>query len=106
MHGCIIIKHLSWMLVFLILLFNFDGSSAIGELENDREKLLTAVKQDGYALGYASQVLKGDKEVVLAAVKQDGCALQYTSQVLKGDKEFMLAAVQENAMRLNLPVKD
>ena len=36
---------------------------------NDRNKLLEAVREDGFALGYASEELRGDKEVVLEAVR-------------------------------------
>ena len=37
----------------------------------------------------ASEELKADKEVVLSAVKQDGYAFEYASEELKNDPEFM-----------------
>lgn len=42
---------------------------------------MAAVKQNN-VLEYASDVLKADREVVLAAVKQDGYAIRYTSVTL------------------------
>ena len=45
--------------------------------------MLEAVKQNGYALDYAADSLKADREVVLAAVKEYGwAALQYASEEL------------------------
>ena len=38
------------------------------ELKNDKDVVLTAVKQNGGALEYASDELKADKDVVVAAV--------------------------------------
>ena len=65
--------------------------------------MLVAVKQDGCALGhaseelriganwdaigYASEELRGDRELVLAAVKQNGYALGHASEELRGDRE-------------------
>ena len=48
-----------------------------------KAEVLAAVKQDGYALRFASDELRGDKEVVLAAVKQDGRAFEYASEELR-----------------------
>lgn len=36
----------------------------------NKEVVLEAVKEDGYALRYASEELQNDKEVVLEAVKK------------------------------------
>ena len=36
---------------------------------------------------------KGDREIVLAAVAQNGFALYFAAAELKGDREFVLAAV-------------
>jgi hypothetical protein len=38
--------------------------------------------------------LKNDKEVVIEAVKNDGFALKYASEYLKNDKKFVLEAVK------------
>ena len=50
--------------------------------------MLKRVKQDGFALEYASADLKGDKDIVMEAVKQNGDALQYASADLQGDEEL------------------
>jgi hypothetical protein len=39
--------------------------------------VLAAVRQNGFALGFASKALRGDEEVVLAAVRQYGMALYH-----------------------------
>ena len=47
---------------------------------------------------------QNDKEVVLAAVQQNGYALYYASKELKDNKEVLLTAVQnkkENKEQLN-----
>jgi hypothetical protein len=59
---------------------------------SDKEVVIAAVKQDGYALYYASDSLKKDKEGVMAAVKRDGWALEYASGPLQNDKEVVMAA--------------
>ena len=47
------------------------------------------------ALYHASEVIRGDKEIVLAAVQQCGYALQHASEVLRNNKEIVLAAVRQ-----------
>ena len=69
-------------------------------LKEDKEIVMTAVQQDGQALQYASDTLKEDKEIVMTAVQQDGQALQYASDTLKEDKEIVMTAVQQNALAL------
>ena len=53
--------------------------------------MLEAVKQNGYALTYASAALKDDREIVLEAVKEDGYALTYASAELRngGLREYL-----------------
>ena len=68
--------------------------------EYEKEVVLAAVTNDGYALGYASEVLQNDREIVLAALKSDGEALQYVSEELKNDKEIVLAAVKNKGRAL------
>jgi hypothetical protein len=62
-------------------------------LKGDKEVVLKAVAQDGYALRYADESLRKDKEVVLKAVAQDGYALEYADESLRKDKEVVLKAV-------------
>ena len=54
--------------------------------------MLAAVKQDGYALEFASKSLKSDPKIVLAAVTQDGYALEHASKSLKSNSKIMVAA--------------
>jgi len=61
----------------------------------DREEVLAAVKQDGYALDDADESLRKDTEIVMAAVKQVGNALDYADESLKKDKEIVMAAVKQ-----------
>ena len=60
-----------------------------------KEEVLEAVKQDGYALEYASEELRGDREVVLAAVKQNGRALEQASFKL----QFEMAECWQDAIK-------
>ncbi len=70
------------------------------DLRRDREVVLEAVKQDGYALQLSSEELRGDREVVLEAVRQNGFALQCVSGVLREDREVVLEAVKRNGNAL------
>jgi hypothetical protein len=54
----------------------------------DREEMLEAVRENGYALKSASDTLKADREVVLEAVKNYRSALQYASEELQNDPEL------------------
>ena len=42
---------------------------------------------------YASQELKRDREVVMEAVKQSGFALQFASEALREDREVCSATI-------------
>ena len=65
------------------------------EQRADREFVLDAVANDGYALEHASDELKADREVVLAVVINYGYALQYASDELRADREVVLTAVAQ-----------
>jgi len=65
-------------------------------LRADREIVLAAVRQNGYALTYATEALKGDREIVLTAVQKDGVALKYATEALKSDRDVVLTAVQQD----------
>jgi len=65
-------------------------------LKSPREKVLAAVKVDGWELFYASKEFKNDREIVLAAVNSNGSALEYASQSLKEDKDIVMAAIKQN----------
>ena len=70
-------------------------------LQKDREIVMAAVKQDGSALEYADESLQKDKEIVLAAVKNDGGALSYADESFRKDKEIVMAAVNQDAEALD-----
>ena len=46
---------------------------------DNKEYLLAAVKKDGRELRFASQDLRNDKDVVLAAIINKGYAFEYAS---------------------------
>ena len=48
-------------------------------------------------LNHATEELKGDREIVMAAVSQYGWALEFATEELKGDREFVMAAVSKMA---------
>ena len=66
----------------------------------DRDCVLAAVQQYGWALLYASDKLRADREVVLAAVQQDGMVLESVGDELRADREVVLAAVQQDGWAL------
>eukprot|EP00971_Amphidinium_carterae_P088408 1749284-Amphidinium_carterae.1 len=57
-------------------------------LRADPDVVLTAVKQSGLALQFATDVVRGDCDVVRAAEQQDGAALQYAADSLLEDPTF------------------
>jgi hypothetical protein len=79
-------------------------------LKDDKEVVMAAVTQNGWALKCASPELKdnievvmaavtqntdrlkNDKEVLLATVKQEDVALQFASEGLKIDEDVLMAA--------------
>ena len=65
----------------------------MAEMWGDREIVMEAVKQNGFALQFASAELEGDREIVMEAVKQDGHALYCASAELQGDREIVMEAV-------------
>ena len=60
----------------------------------DRDEVLAAVKEDGYALQHADESFRKDREIVLAAVKKDWEALEYADDSFKADREVVLEAVK------------
>ena len=63
-----------------IILFSIQQDNKYIEFKrDDKEIVLTAVKQKGKLLSFVSKELQNDKDVVLAAVKNYGEALLYAS---------------------------
>ena len=67
---------------------------------------MTAVSQNGLALGYASEGMKGDREIVMTAVSEDGLALTYATEEMKGDHEIVMAAVSQYGLALRYAAKE
>jgi len=76
------------------------------ELQNDKEVVLEAVKNYGYALESASKELQNDKEVVQEAVKSNGNSLQFASKELQSDKKVVLEAVKSTGNALKFASKE
>ena len=64
------------------------------ELQNNRQIVLYAVANFGYALEYASPALRNDKEVVMTAVNQNGLALQYASPAMRANIDVLRIAIR------------
>jgi hypothetical protein len=57
--------------------------------KSTKVEVLEAVKQNGYALKYASEELRGDKELVLEAVKNNPLAFDFAGEELQKDIDVM-----------------
>ena len=75
-------------------------------LEDDKDVVLEAVKNSGWALKYASKRLQDDKDVVFKAIKYNGRALKYASKRLQDDKGFILEAVENDGRALEFAVSE
>ena len=47
---------------------------------NNKEEVLAAVEMDGESLQWASEELKADREVVLVAIEECGWALEFACE--------------------------
>ena len=65
------------------------------EFQDNEEVVLLAVKENGFALEFASKRLQNKKEIVIEAVKEDCEALYYASDDLRDNPEIVLIAMQE-----------
>ena len=73
---------------------------ASSDVRDDREVVMSAVSQDGWALEFASDELRADRDIVLAAVKHEGYPLKYASKELQGDREVLMAEIKQNLKAL------
>ena len=62
----------------------------------DLRRLLEMVQKDGLKLSCAATKLQGDCDLVLTAVRQNGNALQYASAALKENRRVVFAATWQN----------
>ena len=65
-------------------------------LKNNRDLVLESVKNNGLSLCWASEDLRSDEEIVLEAVKQDGYSFQYANENLKKDKNIVIMCAEAN----------
>jgi hypothetical protein len=79
---------------------------ASSALKADRDAVLAAVRQNGYALKWSSEGLKANRDVVLAAVGQYGWALCSASEDLTADRDVVLAAVGQDGQALKYASED
>ena len=70
-------------------------------VRNDKETMLSVVKEHGFLLEYAGEKLKCDKEMVMAAVCERAHSLEFASPELQDDDEFVMKAItrQPRALR-------
>ena len=74
--------------------------AAAAPAADEKATLLAEVKQNGFALEYASPALKNDPRIVVEAVKQTGTALHYASEALQNDWRIVVEAVMQNGWAL------
>jgi hypothetical protein len=55
-----------------------------------RQEVLVSVQKKGLNLEFADQVYQDDEQIVIEAVKQDPWALKFASECLKDDADFMM----------------
>lgn len=67
---------------------------------NDRQIVLEAVRNNGFAYRCASDSLKEDHTVAMAAVRKNGSVLKLMSSALKDDFDVVLAAVSNDGLAL------
>ena len=63
------------------------------EQANNREYVLSMVKQDGKLLDLASERLQDDEEIVMEAVKQNPISLEFASSRLKDNAKIVMESV-------------
>lgn len=66
----------------------------------DREMVLAAVSENGFAIRFSPEPLKRDREIVSAALQENGLALRSVPDLLKDDEHVVLEAVQRDGLAL------
>lgn len=69
----------------------------------DKDVVLSAVKNNGYALFYASSELKNNFEIVMEAAKCKFFMIQDVSENLRDNKKIILTALSNNHVNLVFP---
>ena len=78
-----------------------DEPSTTPLLEDDRDVVLKAVREDGFALARAPVSFRSDEEIVRAAVGQAPRALKYASAELRANRELVLECVKREGLALH-----
>ena len=88
--------------LILTIVKNYDKALAYANdtILNDEHFILKAVTLNGASLQYATDSLKNNEVIALAAVKRNGKALKYASDSLKNNKTVVLAAVKSKGSAL------
>ena len=74
--------------------------------DQDKNIVIAAVAQDGYALRWAGSIQKKNREVVMAAVSNYGHMLTFLSEyqeeeaAFKNDQEIVMAAILQDGCAL------
>ena len=79
---------------------------ACEDLRSDKEVVMEAVRRNGRALEFACEDLRSDKEVVMEAVRQLGWALEFACEDLRSDKEVVMEAVRQDGFVLQFACED
>ncbi|MGR3973266.1 MAG: DUF4116 domain-containing protein, partial [Candidatus Rhabdochlamydia sp.] len=69
-------------------------------LENDKEKIIKAIKNNPWVLEFCKEWVKKDKELMLATLEGNEKAFMFASEALKSDQYVVLAAVRKNGKAL------
>jgi hypothetical protein len=76
------------------------------ELQNDKEVVFKAIRNNPRSFQFASKEIQNDKEVVLESVKDIGSLIEFASQELQNNREFILKVIETNPNSLrSLPKK-
>jgi Domain of unknown function (DUF4116) len=63
---------------------------------NNKDVMLAAVKDDGFAIQFASENLRDDRELAMIAISNKARSLEHLSPRLQNDKDVVLEAVKKN----------
>lgn len=66
----------------------------------DKQMVLAAVSENGFAIRFSPEPLKRDREIVSAALQENGLALRSVPDLLKDDEHVVLEAVQRDGLAL------
>ncbi|CAL1154221.1 unnamed protein product [Cladocopium goreaui] len=84
-------------------IFGHGFTGGLSKVAN-RDIVLAAVANDGFAVRHASDALRADREVALTAVRTNGSAVQYVAGCLAEDREVALTAVRSSGAALRYVV--